>query len=140
MRTDVGPRFVTALVARDTSSMLRLFSPDLQLRGMTPGRFWTADSAEDAVHAVLYRWFEPSDVVQAVEHLESATVVDRERVDYRMRVCNADGLFAVEQRAYLDVDREGHITRMHVICSGFRALPVPAPPAAVHPAVAVASA
>ena len=49
--------------------------------------------------------------------------MDRHRVDYRLRVRNPRGLHAVEQRAYFDLDGDGRISRMHVVCAGFRPVP-----------------
>jgi hypothetical protein len=46
-------------------------------------------------------------------------VGDRERVGYRFRVRNPDGLFVVEQQAYLS-GSDGRIEWMRVVCSGFR--------------------
>jgi hypothetical protein len=118
--TDIGSRYVAALAAKDTETLVGLFAPDVFFRGMTPGRFWEADSPEHVVNEVLYQWFEPKDVVEDVEHVEAGRIVDRERVDYRLRVRNPDGVFAVEQRAYFDTDGAGRICRMHVMCAGFR--------------------
>jgi hypothetical protein len=120
--TDAGARYVDALAAKDTEALLELFAADIVLRGMTPGRFWEAHSPDEAVHQVLYLWFEPADVIERVEHVEVTQVVDRERVDYRFRVRNSDGVFAVEQRAYFDVDDDGRIVVMNAICSGFRSI------------------
>jgi hypothetical protein len=74
------------------------------------------------VRQVLYQWFEPTDTIEGIEHVETGAVVDRERVDYRFRVRNSDGVFAAEQHGYLDVDADGRICRMHVMCSGFRSM------------------
>jgi hypothetical protein len=120
--TDAGVRYVDALAAKDTETLLDLFAADIVLRGMTPGRYWEAHSPDEAIHQVLYQWFEPSDVILSVDHVEVAQVVDRERVDYRFRVRNSDGVFAVEQRAYFDVDADGRIVVMNAICSGFRSI------------------
>jgi hypothetical protein len=120
--TDAGARYVDALAAKNTEALLDLFAADIVLRGMTPGRFWEAHSPEDAVHQVLYQWFEPSDVIESVEQVEVADVVDRHRVDYRFRVRNDDGVFAVEQRAYFDVDDDGRIVVFNAMCSGYRAI------------------
>jgi hypothetical protein len=118
--TDTGSRYVEALAARDTDTLLGLFAPEVFFRGMTPGRFWEADSPEDVVHEVLYQWFEPADVIENVDYVEVGSIVDRQRVDYRLRVRNPEGVFAVEQRAYFDTDGAGRICRMHAMCAGFR--------------------
>ena len=120
--TDTGALYVDALAAKDTEALLELFAADIVLRGMTPGRYWEAHSPDEAIHKVLYQWFEPTDVVVSVDHVEVAQFVDRKRVDYRFRVRNRDGVFAVEQRAYFDVDADGRIVVMNAICSGFVAM------------------
>lgn len=120
--TDVGLRFVAALAAKDTDTLTGLFAVNVDFRGMTPGRFWEAGSPDDVVQQVLYQWFEPVDVIEGVDHVEAGRMVDRERVDYRFRVRNPDGVFAVEQRAYFDVDESGRVSRMHVMCGGYRSI------------------
>jgi hypothetical protein len=120
--TDVGLRFVAALAAKDTEALTALFAADVDFRGMTPGKFWEAGSPDEVAQQVLYQWFEPADVIEDVEQVEAGVMVDRERVDYRFRVSNPDGVFAVEQRAYLDVDDGGRVARMHVMCGGFRSI------------------
>lgn len=89
---------------------------------MTPGRFWEINSPSDVVQDVLYEWFEPDDIVEAVEHVEVGKQVDRQRVVYRFRVRNANGVHRVEQCAYCDLDDGGLVSRMNVMCSGFRPL------------------
>ena len=118
--SDIGSRYVEALAARDTGTLLGLFAPDVFFRGMTPGRFWEAGSPEQVVNDVLYQWFEPADVIESVDRVEAGRIVDRERVDYLLRVRNPGGVFAVEQRAYYDTDSTGRISRMHAMCAGFR--------------------
>ena len=121
--TDPGAEFVRALAAKDTAGLLAVLSPTVTFRGMTPGRFWAAGTAEETVHEVLYRWFEPADVVAEVVSVETADVADRHRVDYRLVVGNADGRHLVEQRAYYDLDDDGRIATVHAVCAGFRPLP-----------------
>jgi ketosteroid isomerase-like protein len=121
--TSPGGRFVQALAAKDTAGLLAVLAPDVTFRAVTPRRFWEAGSAGDAVRDVLYQWFEPSDVVEQVEAVEEGTVADRRRVTYRLRVRNPEGLFLVEQVAYLDEDVDGRIRRMHVLCAGYQPIP-----------------
>lgn len=121
--TESGARFVDALAAKDTERLLDLFAADVAFRGLTPNRFWEAGSPREVVEDVLYEWFEPKDVIEAVERVEVGDIMGRARADYRFRVRNDDGLFAVEQRAYIDLDTDGRISRMQVMCAGFRAVP-----------------
>lgn len=119
---EAGRRFVHALAAKDTATLLDVLAPQVALRGMTPGRFWEATGPEQAVHEVLYRWFEPSDVVEEVLSVETGAAHDRPRVDYRFRVRNPAGEHLVEQRVYFDLDDQGRIARAHAVCAGFRRL------------------
>jgi hypothetical protein len=118
--TDVGSRFVAALAAKDTEALLGIFASAVSFRGMTPGRFWEVNSPVKLVEDVLYEWFDPDDIIEAVEHIEVGKLVDRQRVVYRFRVRNDNGVHRVEQCAYFDLDDEGRVSRMNVMCSGFR--------------------
>ena len=118
--TDLGSRFVAALAAKDTNSLVALFASDVDFRAMTPRRFWEADSPQRVVHEVLYEWFEPKDVIERIDYVEAGQAGDRERIDYRFLIRNPDGPFIVEQRAYFDVNEAGRISYMRTICSGYR--------------------
>jgi hypothetical protein len=118
--TDLGSRYVAALAAKDTDRLVALFASDVDFRGLTPRRFWEADSPQRVVHEVLYEWFEPKDVIERIDYVEAGQAGDRERVDYRFVVRNPDGPFIVEQRAYFDVDDAGRISYMRTLCSGYR--------------------
>jgi hypothetical protein len=118
--TDLGSRYVAALAAKDTDRLVALFASDVDFRGLTPRRFWEADSPQRVVHEVLYEWFEPKDVIERIDYVEAGQAGDRERVDYRFLVRNSDGPFIVEQRAYFDVDDAGRISYMRTLCSGYR--------------------
>jgi hypothetical protein len=118
--TDLGSRFVAALAAKDTNSLVALFASDVDFRAMTPRRFWEADSPQRVVHEVLYEWFEPKDVIERIDYVEAGHAGDRERIDYRFLIRNPDGPFIVEQRAYFDVNEAGRISYMRTICSGYR--------------------
>jgi hypothetical protein len=118
-QTTLGADFAVALAAKDFDRMLDLMHPEIDFRGLTPSRFWEAGDREAVVSEVLRRWFEESDEIEALEHLESDAFADRERVGYRFSVRNPDGRFLVEQQAYL-AERDGRIGWMRVVCSGFR--------------------
>jgi hypothetical protein len=118
MRT-VAERFVQALAGRDRDELLSVLAPDVDFRGMTPGRFWEAATAEDLVDRVLFSWYEPQDVVEEVLDVTRDWVVDREHVGWRFAVRCPDGKYVVEQHAYVMVD-DGRINFMRAMCSGFR--------------------
>jgi hypothetical protein len=51
--------------------------------------------------------------------VETDSFADRERVGYRFRVRNPEGLFRVEQQVYIG-ERDGRIGWMRSVCSGYR--------------------
>jgi hypothetical protein len=115
----VAERFVQQLARRDRAGLLAVLAPDVDFRGMTPGRCWEATSAEDLVDRVLFSWFEEQDVVEEVLAVARDWMVDRERIGYRFAVRCPDGKHIVEQQAYLSVV-DGRIAWLRVMCSGFR--------------------
>jgi hypothetical protein len=115
----LGAEFAHALAAKDFDRILDLMHPEVDFRAMTPNRSWEARDGDDVIAGVLRKWFEDSDEIEALEHLETDAFADRERVGYRFSVRNPEGRFVVEQQAYLTA-REGRIGWMRVLCSGYR--------------------
>jgi hypothetical protein len=122
--TTLGAEFAAALAAKDVARLEQLLHPEIDFRGLTPRRHWEASGPEAVISGVLLRWFEESDEILALEQLETDAFADRERIGYRFSVRNPDGLFLVEQQAYVSV-REGQIGWMRVVCSGFRPVAEP---------------
>jgi hypothetical protein len=121
--TDFGKAFVAALAARDWDTMREVLDPAVDLRAVTPGRVWTAADADTAIEGVFAVWFPADEVTEVVEGLEGGDALGRERVDYRFQVRNAKGnRYLVEQRAYLDGEGD-RLTRVELICGGFRRMP-----------------
>jgi hypothetical protein len=118
----LGADFARALAAKDLSRMRDLMHPEIDFRGMTPGRSWEASDPEEVISVLLRNWFEDSDEIEALEGLETDSFADRHRVGYRFSVNNPDGRFLVEQQAYMSA-RDGRIGWMRVLCSGFRPVP-----------------
>lgn len=119
MTSDLGAEFARALAAKDFDRVRDLLHPEVNFRGMTPNRTWEASDPETVIVEILRLWFEDSDRIDGVEHVETDSFADRERVGYRYTVTNPDGRFVVEQQAYLE-PRDGRIGWMRVMCSGFR--------------------
>jgi hypothetical protein len=117
--TPLEARFVAALAARDLAQVASLLHPEVDFRGMTPGRFWEASTATQVVDEILRSWYEDRDQIDEVLQVETAWVADRERVGYRLAVSNPDGRFLVEQQAYYQTSN-GSITWMRIMCSGWR--------------------
>ncbi len=115
----LGRDLAQALATKDYDRVADVLDPDVDFRGLTPRRAWEASSAEEFVSDVLGSWFEESDEIDELLSLESGAVADRERVAYQLRGHNADGPFVVEQQAYYAA-RDGRITWLRVLCSGFR--------------------
>jgi hypothetical protein len=115
---DLGTAFAQALAAKDFSRISGLLHPQIDFRGLTPGRAWEANGP-DEVDGVLRQWFEEDDQLEELLDLQLDQFADRRRVGYRFRGRNDDGPFVVEQQAYLE-ERDGLIGWMRVVCSGFR--------------------
>jgi hypothetical protein len=115
----LGAGFAEALAAKDFDRIRELLHPELDFRGLTPSRNWEASDPETMVGEVLCLWFEDSDEIEALLALETDSFADRERVGYRFRVRNPDGLFEVEQQLYV-AERDGRIGWIRSVCSGFR--------------------
>jgi hypothetical protein len=117
--TELGRRFVSALVTKDPVGLEGLFDPQVDFRGLTPGDEWRATNPGAVVEIVLGSWFEPTDHVREVESVETQPFADRYQLRYRLGVENEDGMFVVEQQGYYSA-AGGLITRMGMVCSGFR--------------------
>jgi hypothetical protein len=117
----LGGEFASALGAKDFGRIAELLHPEVDFRGVTPRRSWEAADSGTLIAAVLRQWFDDSDEIEAVERIETDAFADRERVGYRFRVRNPEGLFVIEQQAFI-AEREGRIGWMRLACSGFRAL------------------
>jgi hypothetical protein len=115
----LGASFAAALAVKDFDRIRDLLHPELDFRGLTPSRSWEAGDPETMIATVLRQWFEDSDEIEQLEQVETAAFADRERVGYRFRVRNPEGLFEVEQQVYIG-ERDGRIGWMRSVCSGFR--------------------
>ena len=118
MAPELAEAFAHAVAAKDTARLTALLHPEVDFRGMTPGRVWEADGPGDVLAAIA-TWFEDGDVIEGIDALETDAFADRERAGYRLRVRNADGLHLVEQQAYLSM-REGRIGWLRIMCAGYR--------------------
>lgn len=120
MVASMGERFARAIASKDAEQLTELLSPELDFRGLTPGRVWESSTPNELVHQVIFgHWFEDSDEIEGIEQLETSSVVDTERVGYQFAIKNPDGRFLVEQQAYLRTtgDRIGYL---RILCSGYR--------------------
>ncbi len=119
MTQSLGEDFARAVAAKDHARVLELLHPEVDFRGMTPTRIWEAATPEE-IEAVLFaQWFEDKDVIEGIDALDTDSFADRERVGYRFRVRNPDGLHLCEQQAYVG-ERDGRIGWLRIMCAGFR--------------------
>lgn len=123
MSGDLAERFVHAIAERDRLALEALLRPDVDFRGLTPGRSWEAGSPADVVKVLLDHWFEETDHIEAITRLERGEdVADVKRVGYRFDVTNDGGPQTVEQQAYYRVS-DGRLSYLRILCSGFRPRP-----------------
>ena len=115
----LGSSFAAALALKDFDHIRELLHPEIDLRGLTPRRFWEGEDPEAVVSGALREWFEDDDEILGLLHVETDAFADRERVGYRFLVRNPEGLFEVEQQAYIG-ERDGRIGWMRTLCSGYR--------------------
>ena len=120
--SDIGLRFVRALAARDVDGLTSLLDPQIEFRGLTPSRGWEASSSDGVREIVFGSWFEPHDHVRETLSADTDRIADRDRLRYRLRVESEGTEYLVEQQGYYDVV-DGRITRMSLMCSGFRPWP-----------------
>jgi hypothetical protein len=119
---EVGERFAQALAKKDRPALLEVLDPDIDFRGMTPGRFWETTSAQALVDDIIFgAWFDAADHIDSLDDVQLGTVVDRKRVAYRLQVTNPDGIYLVEQQAYFGLS-DNQIYWLRIMCSGFRAI------------------
>jgi hypothetical protein len=120
MHDGIGERFAQALAKKDQQELLDVLDPEVDFRGLTPGRFWEATSATAVVDdIILGAWFEADDHIDSLEDVQLGSVADRDRVSYLLRVSNPDGVHLVEQQAYFGVEN-GRINWLRILCSGYR--------------------
>jgi ketosteroid isomerase-like protein len=116
---DLGKAFAHALARKDAAAVAALLDTEIDFRALTPNRAWEASGTDAVLEVLLGHWFEDSDEIEDVTSLDTDAVADCRRVAYRFHVRSPDGSFVVEQQAYY-TERDGQITSMRVLCSGFR--------------------
>jgi hypothetical protein len=115
-----GERYAHALAAKDRDSLVGAIASPVDFQALTPGRHWQADRAEQIVDEfVLGRWFGPDDDILDLTSVESHVVSERQHVAYRLRVRRDRGLYLVEQQMYYDLDTDGRMTYVRLLCSGY---------------------
>lgn len=125
MSASLAAEFAEALAAKDHERLRAVLHPEIEFRALTPRRGWEGDDVEAVIEIIFGTWFEDSDNIEALEHLETDAFADRQRAGYRLSISNAEGNFLVEQQAYLS-ERDGQIGWLRVLCTGYRPVAVAA--------------
>ncbi len=119
-RTDVGTRFLDALVSRDYDALGACFSAEGALRGVVPPGLREADGRE-AIVARFRLWTDDVDDYVIADR-EATPFADLLRLRWVVQGVDPDlGLNAYEQTAYAEVT-DGEIVKMRLACSGHRPL------------------
>ncbi len=115
---NAADRLVGAIAARDYARLFGVLARDARLRYLIPSGPGLVAGAAD-VAAKFFEWF--GDVVELdMQEALIERISDRTSVRYRFLLREGRHPEVVEQQAYLDVDPEGQITAIDLLCSGFR--------------------
>jgi TusA-related sulfurtransferase len=116
--TATARRLVDAVMSNDREGAVATLAPALRFRHLIPRgprEIWGADEAVD----VFLGWFGDVRELQ-VQSLLVEPIADRTSVRYRVRLRGAIGWEVIEQQQYQDMDEEGRIAAIDLVCSGFR--------------------
>jgi TusA-related sulfurtransferase len=125
----VGAAFLEALSARDFAAARKLVADEVRFRMLVPHGLMT-EADGDAAIGRFSSWFGDADPFE-VEASSAGDVEGRAVVTYRLRLRRSDGWQSIEQHLLLDVDAEGRIEAIDLLCSGFRSIAV-CEPGRVH--------
>jgi hypothetical protein len=115
---DKASELVRAVAARDLDGIVGTLATDVRFRYLIPpGPGEVMGAAE--VAAKYFEWFGDADAVE-VQDILVHQVSDRTSARYRFLLREQEGWEVVEQQTFLDVDTEGQITSIDLLCSGFR--------------------
>jgi hypothetical protein len=120
---DVGRHFVKALSERDLEALRAALSEDVRFRLLLPsGPQHEAGAAATAGR--FMGWFGDAHPLE----LKASTVewvADRLAITYRFRLHDGDGSKLIEQHLMVDLDEDGRVEAIDLLCSGFLPLPDP---------------
>lgn len=114
----IAETFARAVASKNLHRLRDLVDVNLSFVGMTPSRVIMGDGVDDLIDT-LGEWFDDNDAIEAIEFLDSDVWADRQRAGYRLRVKNPDGVYLVDQTAYLSL-RDGRINWLRMMCAGYR--------------------
>jgi TusA-related sulfurtransferase len=115
-------RHVNAVAARDHKEIVGTLAPEVSFRYLIPPGPGQAVGAANAADTYL-SWFGDAEQLE-VQNVLVRQVSDRHSVRYRFLVSRHAAWEVIEQHSFLDVDAEGRITTIDLLCSGFRPAPI----------------
>ena len=119
----VADRLARAIAAREFAEMVSALARDAHFRYLIPpGPGQTEGAAE--VAAKFLEWFGDADELR-IESILAEPLADRTSLRYRFLLHEKDGWKAVEQQQYVDVDEDGTISTIDLLCTGFRPIEEP---------------
>jgi rhodanese-related sulfurtransferase len=81
-----------AFTSRDRAGLSDLLADPIDVRGITPRRFWEGTTSRDMVDEILFgHWLDDNDQVTELMSVATGRVGDREHVAYRFRLENRKG-------------------------------------------------
>jgi len=114
---EAAKRLVDALAAQDYRGLFGVLTHDARFRYLIPsGPKEVVGAAE--VASKYFDWFGDADALE-IEEVLVHRVSDRTSARYRFLVHEQQGWEVVEQQAYLDVNADGQIESIDLVCSGF---------------------
>ena len=125
---EAGEAFLGGLAARDYTAARSVLADEVRFRMLVPSGLMT-DAGASATIGRFMSWFADADSFH-VEASSADEVSGRAALRYRFRLHNANGWQLIEQHLMLDVDTEGRVAAIDLLCSGFR--PTASDPDGVH--------
>jgi TusA-related sulfurtransferase len=114
----VARRLVEAVMSKDRDAVVATLAPEVRFRHLVPRgpkEVWGAAQSAD----VFLGWFGDAHELE-IQSLLVEPIADRTSVRYRVRLREAGGWDVIEQQQFLDMDEEGRIASIDLLCSGFR--------------------
>jgi SnoaL-like domain len=115
---DRARQLVEAIAARDLGRIVGTMAPDVRFRYLIPPGPGEVVGADNAA-AKYFDWFGDAAALEVLDVLVKP-VSDRTSARYRFLLHREGEWEVVEQQTFLDVDAEGQITSIDLLCSGFR--------------------
>ena len=120
-RPDRAGAFVDSLAAQDFAQLGGALTPGARLRALLPSGLRERAGAE-VIARQFVRWFGDTQDFELIE-ATVGEVGDRLHLSWRLRLRAerlGTGWFTVEQQAYADTGDDGRISRLDLLCTGYR--------------------